>query len=45
MLEFKKSPTFKEDLKKLKNDERDIYEQLGGDSELSYINITLDGKE
>ena len=39
------SKFFKEDLKKLKNDERDIYEQLGGDSELSYINITLDGKE
>lgn len=43
--DYCQSKFFKEDLQKLQKDKRDIYEQLGGDSELSYINITLDGKE
>ena len=43
--DYCQSKFFKEDLQKLQKDKRDIYEQLGGDSDLSYINITLDGKE
>ena len=39
------SEDFTFDLNKISKEKRLIYAQLGSDSELSYINITLDGKE